>query len=191
MKLVAKLDAGDILLQAKTALSLDDTAGTLHDRLAQMGAELIVPTLRGLADGTLVGRSQDESQVVYAAKLTKEMEQLDPSLSAVELERRVRALNPWPGTSLFVKLGGEKRERLKVRRARALPSVKGPPGQLFEHDGGLALATSEGALAILAGQWDGKKETDGVSLRNGLHGRGLAFPLGLEWNTDATRSEKT
>jgi methionyl-tRNA formyltransferase len=63
MKLVEKLDAGDILMQSKTPLSVDETAGSLHDRLAQMGASLIVPTLEGLASGQLQGEAQDDSKV--------------------------------------------------------------------------------------------------------------------------------
>src|SRR4051812_12654614 len=98
MKLVENLDAGDVLLQARTSLASDETAGSLHDRLSAMGAELIVPTLNGLADGALKGFAQDESAVTYASKLTKEMEWLNPAESAIVLDRRVRALSPWPGT---------------------------------------------------------------------------------------------
>ncbi|MGZ3709786.1 MAG: methionyl-tRNA formyltransferase, partial [Bdellovibrionota bacterium] len=76
MHLVEKLDAGEVLLQARTPLAEHETAGTLHDRLAAMGAELIVPTLNGLAEGSLQGQVQDESKVTYASKLTKEMEWL-------------------------------------------------------------------------------------------------------------------
>src|SRR4051812_46187693 len=88
MNLVEKLDAGDILLQSKTPIARADTAGTLHDRLAGMGAELVSETLKGLEAGTLKGRTQDEAQVTYASKLTKEMEWLDPQAPAEQLELR-------------------------------------------------------------------------------------------------------
>jgi methionyl-tRNA formyltransferase len=175
MKLVEKLDAGDILMQAKTPLSSDETAGTLHDRLARMGAELIVPTLAGLADGSLKGIVQDEAQVTYASKLTKEMETLHPSENAVALDRRVRALNPWPGTSLMV--GGQ---RLKIKRARVRADIRGSEGKIFEKAGMLLLGTSEGALELLSVQWEGKKEVDAAGFMNGLKGRGQAFPLGVD-----------
>lgn len=175
MKLVEKLDAGDILLQARTPVAPTDTAGTLHDRLARMGAELIVPTLRGLADGSLRGISQDDSKVTYASKLTKEMEFLDPSETAELLERRVRALNPWPGTSLMV--GGQ---RLKVKRAVLRADIDGGAGKIFERAGMLLLGTSRGSLELLNVQWEGKKEVDAAGFINGLRGRGQSFPLAVD-----------
>jgi methionyl-tRNA formyltransferase len=175
MKLVEKLDAGDILLQSKTPISAEDTAGALHDRLAKMGAELIGPTLQGLADGSLKGVTQDESLVTYASKLTKEMETLHPSETAAVLERRVRALNPWPGTS--VTIGGQ---RLKVKRARLRADIQGNLGKLFEKAGMLLLGCASGSLELLAVQWDGKKEVDAAGFMNGLRGRGQPLPLQVD-----------
>jgi methionyl-tRNA formyltransferase len=136
-----------------------------------MGAELIVPTLQGLADGRLQGQAQDESQVTYAAKLTKEMEWLDPAKTAAELDRRVRALNPWPGTSLWAG------ERVKVRQAKLRRDIAGPPGRLFERAGMLLLGTPEGSLELQRLQWEGKKEVDAAGFLNGLRGRGQSLPL--------------
>ncbi len=174
MKLVEKLDAGDILLQARTPLSEDETAGTLHDRLARMGAELIVPTLSGLEAGTLRGVAQDESLVTYASKLTKEMELLHPAENAEVLECRVRALNPWPGTSLMI--GGQ---RLKVKRAKLRADIRGNEGKIFERAGMLLLGTAKGSVELLSVQWDGKKEVDAAGFMNGLKGRGQVFPLSV------------
>jgi methionyl-tRNA formyltransferase len=180
MKLVEKLDAGDILLESRTEISPKDTAGTLHDRLALLGAELIIPTLEGLAHQTLRGTVQDEGKVTYAAKLTKEMEWLDPlSKTAQELDRQVRALNPWPGTSLLVEVAG-KRERLKVRQVQPHASISGEVGALFERFGMLLVGTSMGSLQIERAQWDGKKEMDAASLLNGLRGRGVSLPLKVQ-----------
>lgn len=175
MKLVEKLDAGDVLLQSRTPLAEDETAGTLHDRLARMGAELIVPTLAGLESGTLKGVAQDESLVTYASKLTKEMELLNPSENAEVLERRVRALNPWPGTSLMI--GGQ---RLKVKRAKLRSDIRGNEGKIFERAGMLLLGTVAGSVELLSVQWDGKKEVDAAGFMNGLKGRGQAFPLQVD-----------
>ncbi|MFL5813790.1 MAG: methionyl-tRNA formyltransferase [Bdellovibrionia bacterium] len=177
MRLVEKLDAGDILLQSKTPVSGDDTAGSLHDRLSKMGAELIVPTLNGLASGEIRGIAQDESQVTYASKLTKEMEWLDPSKSARQLGLNVRGLSPWPGTSLWIDDGQGKTSRLKVKRARPHADISGPQGKIFEKAGMVLLGTSEGALELLTVQWDGKKEVDAGGFLNGLKGRGQALPL--------------
>lgn len=172
MHLVEELDAGDILMQARTPLAPDEIASSLHDRLAKMGAELIVPTLEGLEKGTLRGKPQDPSKVTYATKLTKEMETLDPSLTAVELDRRIRALNPWPGTSLSV--GGQ---RLKIKRARLRADLQGNQGKIHERAGMLLLGTREGALELLSLQWEGKKEVDSAGFLNGLKGRGQALPI--------------
>jgi methionyl-tRNA formyltransferase len=171
--LVEKLDAGDVPLQAKTPLSAEDTAGTLHDRLMKMGAELIVPTLEGLEAGTLKGQPQDESEVTYASKLSKEMEWLDPALSADELDRRVRALNPWPGTSIWVVGEG----RLKVKKAKPRRDISGNVGKVFEKVGMVLLGTAQGALELQAMQWEGKKEVDPGGFLNGLRGRGKPLPL--------------
>lgn len=177
MKLVEKLDAGDILLEARTPISSKDTAQTLHDRLALLGAYLIVPTLEGLSLGNLKGKVQDEAQVTYASKLTKEMEWLDPwNRAASALDRQVRALNPWPGTSILLDIGG-RRERLKIKSVVPHAEISSRAGELLEKFGMLLLGTSQGSLQIERGQWDGKKEMDAASLLNGLKGRGVALPL--------------
>ncbi len=173
MHLVEKLDAGDILLQKSTPIGAEDTAGTLHDRLAQMGAELIVPTLRGLEDGTLKGNRQDESLVTYASKLSKEMESIDPMEPAEVLDRKIRALHPWPGTSVWV----AGKDRLKIKKAKVRGDIQGPPGKLFERAGMLLLGTGQGALELLKVQWEGKKEVDSAGFMNGLKGRGQLLPL--------------
>jgi methionyl-tRNA formyltransferase len=178
MHLVEKLDAGDVLLQARTPISAVDTAGTLHDRLMIMGAELILPTLAGLADGTIKGQPQDVTQVTYASKLTKEMEALNAAESAETLDRRVRALNPWPGTSLWIAgQNGAPAQRLKVKRATPRLDIQGPQGKLFEKLGMLLYGTASGSLQLQSVQWDGKKEVDAGGFLNGLKGRGQALPL--------------
>lgn len=177
MHLVEKLDAGDVLLEARTPLGPEDTAGALHDRLMKMGAELVLPTLAGLEDGSLKGIKQDEAKVTYASKLTKEMEALDPALSAVELDRRVRALNPWPGTSLWIAMGEGAPQRLKIKRATPRGDISGPAGKIFEKSGMVLFGTAAGALELRSVQWDGKKEVDAAGFLNGLKGRGQALPL--------------
>ena len=179
MRLVEKLDAGDILLQKRTSISEEDTAQNLHDRLAQMGAELIIPTLQGLESGTLPGQAQNEAQVTYASKLTKEMECLDPQENADGLDRRIRALNPWPGTSVWMEDPQGQIQRLKIKKARVRSDIRGSQGQIFEKVGMVLLGTREGALELLIVQWDGKKPVDAAGFLNGLRGRGQSLPLRL------------
>lgn len=181
MKMVRELDAGDIYEQVETKIEPREFVSDLHDRLAKLGGELILTTLEGLAAGTLVGRAQDPALVTIAHKLTKEMEGLDPALSAEELDRRVRALNPWPGTSLWLEIG-EKRERLKVRQTQVHSNLSVRPGELQEKAGMLLLGTSQGGLELQRIQPDGKKELDASAYLNGLRGRGIPLPLRVRSN---------
>lgn len=180
MKMVRELDAGDIYEQVETPIGEREFVGALHDRLAVLGGNLILTTIAGLASGTLRGIPQDPAKVTIASKLTKEMEGLDPSLSAVELDRRVRALNPWPGTSFALEIeknGVLTKERVKVRQTMPHPSLSAPIGMLQERAGMLILGTAQGALEIQRLQPEGKKEIDASPYLNGLRGRGVALPL--------------
>jgi methionyl-tRNA formyltransferase len=179
MQMVKELDAGDIYEQIETPIGPEEFVGSLHDRLAEMGGVLILSTIDGLANGTLRGQPQDPAQVTYAHKLTKEMEALDPGLPATDLARRVRALNPWPGTSVLLETApGGKTERLKIRAAKAhsFASSTGR-GEIADKAGMLLLGTAEGSLELLRVQPEGKKEMDASSFLNGLRGRGIALPL--------------
>ena len=93
-----KMDAGDIILQRAEPICPDDTAGALQDRLAPLGAKLLVETLAS----AFPRHPQDESQVTYARKLTKDDGRIDWKKPAVEIERQVRAFNPWPGAFAFL-----------------------------------------------------------------------------------------
>ncbi len=176
MKMVLKLDAGDIYEQKEIEIGERETVGELHDRLSLIGGDLILSTLQGLDSGSIQGIPQDEKLVTYASKLTKEMEILDPALPATTLDLRVRALNPWPGSSLMLEIGG-KLERLKVRQAVPHPQLSLKQGALTDHTGMLVLGTAQGALELKKVQPDGKKEMDAASFLNGLRGRGIALPL--------------
>jgi len=176
MKLVEKLDAGAILLQEKTPITPSDTGSTLHDRLAEIGARLILPTLRGLADGTIAAHEQNEAHVTYASKLTKEMEVLDFARTSVELDRQIRALNPWPGTTLLLESG----DRLKIKEAKLWKDISGPVGSIYEKAGMLLLGTAQGSLELVRLQFQGKKEVNAAAFLNGLRGRGQVLPIRLK-----------
>lgn len=181
MYMVEKLDAGDILEQVETEIGPQETVESLHDRLKIMGAQLIESTIRGLAQKTIKPRAQQETLVTYASKLTKEMEGLDAHKeSAQVLARKVRALNPWPGTSIWVADFQGKTVRMKIKKALAHDAVAVAPGFLQERGGMLMIGCQQGSLEVLTLQLDGKKEIDAAGFLNGLRGQGgKVFPLAL------------
>jgi methionyl-tRNA formyltransferase len=177
MKIIPKLDAGDILMQARTKMSAEDTAESLHDRLSVMGAELMMPTLTGIVDGRIHPVIQDESLVTYAHKLTKEMEHINPLKTAREIDLQVRALNPWPGTRIET-LSGMK---MKIKKGK-LSSIKGvgKAGQLFMREPFLYLQCSDGVYEITEIQEEGKKAVSSHDFLNGLKNKKISFPLELK-----------
>ncbi len=114
------LDAGPILAQRRVPISPHDTAGTLTDRLAQQGADLLMDVLPAWLDGSLTARPQDASKATYAATLHKEDGLIDWELSADDIWRRVRAFTPWPGA--FTYLDGQ-----PLRLLETWPLAAGPP----------------------------------------------------------------
>jgi methionyl-tRNA formyltransferase len=144
MQMDAGLDTGAMLLQAAVPIRDDATAPMLHDALAELGATLV---LRALAE-TPPPLAQPAEGITYAAKLTRADGRLDWRQDAASLARRVRALNPWPGT--FALLDGEP---LKVLSARELPG-DGEPGTVL--DDALCVATGGGALSLTRIQAPGR-----------------------------------
>lgn len=146
MQLDAGMDTGDILLAAKTPILPEDTASSLHDRLSQMGANLLIDTIDSLIDATITPAAQDHSVATYASMLTKQSGEIDWSQPSEVLHRFIRAMDPWPGAYTFCD-----DKRIKVFKARpvAFP-ISEPPGTVlkgFSHE--LLVATSDGAMSIL------------------------------------------
>ncbi|MDP2333624.1 MAG: methionyl-tRNA formyltransferase [Reyranella sp.] len=149
------LDTGPMLLAEHTPISSADTAETVHDRLAELGARLIVSTLDGLMRRTIDPVPQPEEGVTYAHKLGKEEGALDWRRPAAELERKVRAFHPWPGT-WFEAPGTNGPERIKVLAA-GLTLVGGAPGTLVVgRDGFPVVACGTGGLKLLQLQRPGR-----------------------------------
>lgn len=176
MKMVEALDAGDILDQETTPISSSETAESLHDRLAEIGARLIVKTLNRIEAGDTRSTAQDPSKVTYASKLTKEMEALNFMRPAAELDRQVRALNPWPGTRVVLETG----EKLKIKKAELAEQIQPMLGNLFERNGELYIGTTSGSLKVIAVQQDGKKAVSAAEFMNGLKSRGAKLPFQLK-----------
>ncbi len=155
------LDAGDILTAARVPIRPDDTAGTLHDRLAAAAPEPLLDALAGLEDGSLVPRPQDESQATYCSKLTKDSGRIDWTRPAKYLDRFVRAMTPWPGASTALHMAARPQPmRVLVRKARVGEASEGEaePGVVLRADkSGLLVACGEGALRLLELQQAGKK----------------------------------
>jgi methionyl-tRNA formyltransferase len=143
MQMDAGLDTGPMLLSGVLDIGAEDTAGTLHDRLAALGGELIVEALARLARGELAPMPQPEQGVTYAAKIDKREAELDWRRPAVELARAVRAFDPVPGALTL--LHGQP---LKLRGARAEPG-RGQPGTVLSAGAdGVLVACGEGVLRV-------------------------------------------
>jgi len=150
MRMDEGLDTGPMLLHRAIHLDLEETAGTLHDKLAALGAHLIVVALAGLAAGTLNPMAQPEQGATYAAKIDKDEARLDWALDAGALERRVRAFTPMPGA--WFELAGE---RVRVLQAAAVHGLAhGKPGTVLDEK--LTIACGKGALRPLVLQRAGK-----------------------------------
>ncbi|RUA00409.1 MAG: methionyl-tRNA formyltransferase [Deltaproteobacteria bacterium] len=146
MRLDTGIDTGDILLCTRTPIQPNDTAATLHDRLAGMGAELLVRTLNRLAAGEIEATPQDNRQATYAPLLNKKDGQIDWHQSASAIERRVRGMTPWPGTYTF-----QGSRRLKILRAAVIDATpNAPPGTVVKGFADeLRVATGDGILTIV------------------------------------------
>ena len=161
MQMEAGLDTGPMLLKVRTPITAKDTGGTLHDRLAALGSQAVVQAVDALAAGTLTPEVQDDSLATYAHKLSKDEARIDWRRPTVELERLVRAFNPWP--ICHTTLGGE---ALKVHAAR-LGAGQGEPGHILEAGrNGLTVACGEGALSLTRLQLPGGKPLDFADLYN-------------------------
>ena len=161
MQMDKGLDTGAMLLSERTPIGLDDTAGSLHDRLAAMGSKLIVTALDRLASGSLQPQPQPSDGVTYAAKLVRDEERLDWRKSAQALDRQIRALSPRPAA--WCEMAGE---RIKILAAETL-EASGPPGRMLDER--LTIACGSGALRLLIVQRAGKSPMPAADFLRGFH----------------------
>ena len=161
MRMEAGLDTGPMLLKVSTPISATDTGGSLHDRLAELGSAAVVEAVSQLAAGQLPGEAQDDSLATYAHKLNKDEARIDWTRPAVELERLVRAFNPWPITHST--LNGE---ALKVLAANVAEG-QGTAGEvLAASKDGLIVACGQQALCLTRLQLPGGKALNFSDLFN-------------------------
>ncbi len=168
------LDTGDILLERRLTISKDDTGGSLHDRLAEQAPECLAEALRLLAAGEKPHTVQDGTQATLTRKLTREHGRLDWCRKATELERLVRAYNPWPGTYTSFTSREGKPVQLKVHRAAVAGNFGDVPvaGTVLE-EARFLVACGEGALELLEVQLEGRKRMTAQEFL-----RGHALPSG-------------
>jgi methionyl-tRNA formyltransferase len=162
MQMDAGLDTGAVLLEEATSIGDEDTAGSLHDRLASIGARLIVTALDRLEEGALAPRPQPVTGVTYASKVTKAEARIDWSTPATVIWRQIRAFNPVPGATASA--GGKD---LKVWRAHPA-SGSGQPGVLLASDAeGPVVACGTGALRLVEVQRAGGRRMSGAEFMRG------------------------
>ena len=160
MQMEAGLDTGPVLLRAATAIGDTETTGALHDRLSTLGARLILQALDRLPD--LKPEPQPDDGVTYAAKIDKAEARVDWTRPAVEVDRLIRGLSPFPGA--WCEVAGE---RVKLL-ASHLAEGQGAPGQVL---GGLRIACGTGAVEITLAQREGKRAMEPADFL-----RGFALP---------------
>jgi methionyl-tRNA formyltransferase len=163
MKMDAGIDTGPVLIQEKVYLAEDETLSTLTDKLSALGASLLLKALEEYLAGRLDSKPQPEGGDTYAGMLTKEDGLLDFTKSAIEIDRKVRALNDWPGT--FCDVNGQV---LKVRKVKISLSDAHPAGSRSVLDKVPAISTPDGWVQLLEVQPAGKKWMPGADFLRGI-----------------------
>ena len=161
MYLNERLDAGDIILQRAEPIHPDDTAAILHDRLASLGAGLLVETMELISAGRMPRTPQDEKQVTYAKKLTRENGRVDWTKPAEEIDRQIRAFDPWPSVYTF---WGD--TMLKLWKTEVVTAATGKPGEILP---GFVVAAGTGGLRLLEVQPASGKRLSIDAFARGYH----------------------
>lgn len=162
MQMDVGLDTGDMLYKLACPVTAEDTSATLYNKLAQLGPQGLLDTLSQLADNRAHPEKQDEALANYAEKLSKEEARLNWQLPAMQLERCIRAFNPWPMSFFSID-----DQPIKVWQASVLPHADKQPGEIIQADKqGIQIATAEGVLNLLQLQPAGKKPMSAQDLLN-------------------------
>ncbi len=169
MRMSEGLDEGPVIATATTPIGPEDTAGTVHDRLARLGADLLVATLPEIASGQAVETPQAEDGVTYARKISAEEARIDWSRPAEEVDRQIRGLSPFPG-AWFMAPSERGPVRVKALLSR-VEAGEGAPGAALDER--LLIACGRGAVRLLEAQREGRGRQDA-----GTFLRGFAVPTG-------------
>lgn len=155
MKMAEKMDAGDILLQEEMPLDPDETNASIERKAADLGAQLLLKTIKGIEDGSIVPIPQNDEDSTYVRQIGKEAGLIDFSEDAEVIERKTRAYDPWPGTYTY--LDGRTFKILKVSVNEITPSGTEPGTVISSDKHGFTIAAGKGSLNILEVQLEGKK----------------------------------
>ncbi|MBC3515563.1 methionyl-tRNA formyltransferase [Neobittarella massiliensis] len=173
MYMDAGLDTGDMIYTDTVEIGGDETSGQLYQRLAKVGADLLLKTLTGIADGTAPRQKQDDGQSTYAPMLDKQIAELDFSLTAQQVHDHIRGLNPWPVAHTF--FDGKK---LKVFSSRVISGAAGTAAGQLTADGTLQVACGDGGVVALTDVLlEGSKR---MSAEQFLQGHGAKCRRGLQ-----------
>ena len=158
------IDTGDMIAKKQVRLAEDETGGSLFDRLAETGAELIVETMKMLEEGTAEFTPQNSEEATHTSMISKELGSIEWSKPAAEIERLIRGLNPWP--SAYTRLKGK---TFKIWKAQVVEvSSSDKPGTIIKiGKDELLVQTGEGALSLIEVQLEGKKRMDVASFLRG------------------------
>lgn len=173
------VDTGDVILWRRTPVGPDETAGDVHDRLMEIGAEAVVETVRRIASGEAEGQPQDDALASPAPKIFREDAEIDWNRPAGRVHDFVRALSPYPGAWTTWDPGSGT-ETLKVLRTRVWTpkatddapeapraTASGAPGEVLDASGALVIACETGAVEVLEAQRQGKRRMDAADFLNG------------------------
>jgi methionyl-tRNA formyltransferase len=164
MRMEAGLDTGPMYLVKRVPLEARETGRSLHDKLAILGASALLEAMPGILDGSLTAEPQDDVRATYATKLTKEEAEVDWSRTAVELDRMVRALNPWPVAQ--TRLQGVPLRLWESEPCPGEPSTAAPGTVIATGKAGIDVATGGGVLRITRLQPPGKRPMSAAELLN-------------------------
>jgi methionyl-tRNA formyltransferase len=169
------LDTGDMLLQRKIDILPTDTGGSLHDRLAEIAPDALLESLRLLANGDAPRFPQDKTIASYAPKLDREAGRIDWNESAEQIERKIRAYDPWPGAFTEFDPSSLSSDAASGRKVKIFAAViadrNGKPGEVLRRDRELVVATADRALSLTEIQLEGKRR---MSAADFLRGRNLS-----------------
>lgn len=168
MQMDEGLDTGDMLHKVTCAIESTDTSATLYDKLAQLAPPALIEVLNGLEEGKFPAEKQNDDEATHAAKLSKEEAKMNWDLSAEQLERNIRAFNPWPFAYLEVQDDKGVMQSVKLWQAEVFPHQKATPGKILSvSKNGIQVATSQGVLNITQLQPPGKKPMNVQDFLNG------------------------